>query len=136
MIFACRVHSPSFCDHVLHVFRARSQDQMRGIYAARIVAGVQDAQLAWRPAVQRNGDPVRVRRAAPNAHLSVAVAISVALPRPAFVWCFSINFLPKARNYLFIHDRLRVLRSRHFDDAEPLSCRTRQGRYAGWEMLV
>jgi hypothetical protein len=84
--------------HVGAVVRLRSQEEMIGPAARRIVTPMADAHPRWnRPVHQRVGDSVRVSPALPIPHATVPLFVAAGTsPRPATVRATAINAGPES----------------------------------------
>lgn len=90
----------TLCLAVLRVFFVGSGAQMQRVTAWRMIAIMQDGFYGPRPIKNKVGDAMRLYRATANFVLTVASGKLRSLPRPAFRWLASFNFIPKVNDGL------------------------------------
>jgi hypothetical protein len=95
-----------FGEHVRHIVLMGAEEEVTWVYAAPVVATMQNVEPWWdRAERQLISDAMRVQlatnvfvRLGVRADLSVAVAFDSAGPGPTLVVATSINLAPKARH--------------------------------------
>jgi hypothetical protein len=98
----------ALCDHVAHIVRASAGKQVRGIYASRIVASMQDVESIGHWAVRHlKGNAMGEALSVAPVYLKLKEAVPLIVagrePFPAFRRVFDRHLFPKSLVYASHH---------------------------------
>ncbi len=123
--FAILVSKAAFGNAILRVFLPGSKEQMEGVSAARVVAGMTDLKITGiDPVVNEVSQPVSVAGPLPefldhHSELAVTAMGDIRLPFPASIRTY-FYFLPEAINILSGQDRRSKELSGHSSIISPM----------------
>lgn len=83
--------------HVSHIVGMSSKKKMRGIYAGRYVAVMQDIQIDWYDSnIQNPTSSVCLMLCAKHSKTPISMDVFSSAPHPTLIWLPSINLAPKS----------------------------------------